>query len=278
MRAWCRSTLAAVTLAALVVAVMPNDIPDWAQQVGDFRQLLATDTNAVLPHVNPTFTTAPGGTANPQLTLKPGIIEIRIHANAGGVKFTYQLAVFGRQSSNQYYGDPSAIGSPITVQNPSSPLTIPISRDIDTQLLLSVVGDPTSTVNYYVSELTTPEVPGQSAPVQAVTMVTPQLWQSPTNNLFGFQAGIGTTVLLAGTAGQTIRLWDGVLDILTAAAGAQCAVQDTAGNVLAQAGAADRKTVGCGFTARTLIPGNGVQIVVAGGAATGQFAAGYSKG
>lgn len=106
----------------------------------------------------------------------------------------------------------------------------------------------------------------------------PALWQAPTNNLFGFQAGVGTTALLAGTGGQIVRLWDGVVDVLTAAAGAQFSVQDTAGNVLAQGGAADRKTFPCGFIARQVVTGNGVQLVVAGGAATVQFGAGYSKG
>jgi hypothetical protein len=255
---------------------VPVDVPDWAMQVGDFRQLLATDTNTPAAAPAPTLTTLAGGTAAGRVTLKLGVVAVRVMATANGLPFSYLLNVTGHQSQVQYFGDPANPGAKLVVVNPSAPLTVPIERDVDTQLDLAITGDPFNPVNYFVSELTLAEMPGQSAVAQSVTQPSPSPWQSPQFTIFGFQGGVGTTVIRAGVGGRVLLLWDGTVDVLTAAAGAQGSIQDTAGGVVIQFGAHAEKTFGAGFRARPLPMGLGLQIQVGGGAATVQLSCGGS--
>lgn len=168
--AWLLALLVGTWIAAGIGSAMPFDIPDWSAQQGDFRQLLHTDTNTPPAAPTPTFTTAAGGTATGRITLPAGTVQLRIWANASGLLFSYAMLVTGHQSGNQYFGDPAVPGSRQSVASPTLGLTIPVERDDDTQVDFSILGDPARSVSYFVSNLTTPEAPGQSGQSQSVIL------------------------------------------------------------------------------------------------------------
>lgn len=198
--------LVALLLGACGTAV-GNDTPDHQPQVQTFRQALYPIGSGALAPPTPSFNVGAGATLSPQFALPRGTIALRVLANAGGLIFTYQLFVSGHQSVEQYFGDPNAPGSPITVPSPTAPFTIPIDNEWDTQADFSVIGDPSHTVHFFVSALFQYEAPGQVQAAQAVSLRQQPDWQT-----FNHVDSAGTATCSSGTPSPGRRA---VLDVVT---------------------------------------------------------------
>lgn len=136
------------------------------------RQKLYPDGVAIPVITNtPSFTVGAGATVTKTFTLPAGTVEIRILATASGLLFAYSLLVSGRQTVEQYFGDPNAPGTAVAVPVPTLPFTIPVELDWDTQVDLTVVGDPVRVVSLFVSALTAAEAPGQAGAASSVTVL-----------------------------------------------------------------------------------------------------------
>jgi len=181
--------------------------------------------------ITPSFTVASGGTSGAlHFQLPAGTVAVRFLVTALGLLFTYRLMVLGVQSVEQYYGDPAAPGSSLTVPVPTLPLTIPVEIDWDSQIIVQIDA-PTQNINVFVSALFAPEPPGQAGAAQSVVAPSPATWQAPnlapilinTTVLAG-----GNVVILAAVAGQQVRIFSCSIGIDAAVAGA-ILLQDTTG-------------------------------------------------
>jgi hypothetical protein len=186
---------------------MGNDTPDWQRQVQTFRQALYPTGSSGLAPPTPSFSTTAGGTAAPSFAIPPGTIAVRIMASANGLIFTYQLNVTGHQTVEQYFGDLNAPGAPLQVPEPTAPFDLKISTEWDTQIDLSVIGDPTRAVHFFVSAIFTAEPPGQIQAAQAVSMVQQPQWST-----FNHVDSAGTATCASPTPSPGRKA---VLDVVT---------------------------------------------------------------
>lgn len=117
-------------------------------------------------------------------------------------------------------------------------------------------------------------------PLLGVTLsgANPAPWQAPDQIVFATRAGIGAVTLIAGVAGKTVRLFGGVFDVPTAVAGSGSTLQDSTGVVLA---AWDTTAVIRGqpldFSGAPIVTGRGLQLTVAGAAATARMGLAVSQ-
>lgn len=232
----------ALLVPVLVVGVllgrwlqMPNDIQDWSSHQQSFKRVLYPIGAGNTTPPTPSFTTNPGQTIQPNILLPPATVQVRVSAQASGVKFSYQLLALGAQSHEQYFGDTGAPGTPIAPDQPTLPFTFPVDADWDTQLNLTVVGDPVRTVNYYVSALFQAESPGQAGSSTAVFQPTPAAWQSPDNGNGGGVGAVaagGTLTLVPAPPGTANTYLHAIWLDVTAAAGAWLDLETLSGIAL----------------------------------------------
>jgi len=195
------------------------------------RQRLYPDGSPPASATAPSFAVASGLLSGAIVfTLPVGTVAIRLLVTAGGLLFTYQLLVLGRQSVEQYFGNTGAPGSSVLVPTPTLPITIPIENDWDRQVEIHVEL-PTQNVNVFVSALFAPEPPGQAGASQSVFEPTPAPWQAA--NLPPFPVNLtlaagASTVVVNAVAGQSVYLF-ALNRTYDAVVVTEFALQDTSG-------------------------------------------------
>lgn len=260
----------------------PNTI---ALDVAQPRRQLWPDGTALVNQKGPSFQVPAAVNTNATFTLPTGTTDVRIGSVLqGGGTGTFTTAIFlvGIQTGIRYFPK-AGTGQPVGSRQP---ITIPVDVEYDTQVQVQVSPDGMHAMDVYVSALFGIEAvevyvqePMPVTFAQAGFQSTPALWQAPAMRVFNFQAGVGTIALLAGAAGQTIRIFSGVLDIFVAAAGAVVSLQDTTGDNLMQVRADIRSITPFNFSGEPLANGGaGLQMVVSGGAASATIGLGASQG
>lgn len=231
--------------------------------------------NGVTPTPNgPSFTVNAGQSTSFTFTIPSGTVALRILASAAGLAFTYSLAVVGNTTNEQYYGSTPAPGSPQMVPTPTLPFTIPIEVDWDTQVIVSVTGDPTNQTLYYLSALFAPEQPGQAGAAQSVFSPIPALWQAANKQPVAINAnivGAATALIVAAVVGQTIYLFE--IELWSDAAAATLInLQDSSGISIAtgrNTGAGHIMQMG--FHGAAIVQGRGIQLGGLSGPASSNF-------
>lgn len=148
------------------------------------RQKMYPDGTAVatINAGGPSFSVAPGFLSAVQtFTLPAGTVAIRLLASSSGNPFLYSLLMVGSQTTEQYYGDPLTPGNTFLVAIPTLPFTVPIERDWDSQVKISVLADSTNVANvdFSISALFAPESPGQAGAAQSIFIPVAAPWQAP---------------------------------------------------------------------------------------------------
>lgn len=205
--------LAGISLTANLVAEIawaPDRFPgDYPQQMARLAQT-ASNKQRLFPDGTPTpalpstpsFTVAAASNVTKVFSLDAGTTEIQFMVNASGLVFSYSLLVLGNNSTEQYYGDDSAPGSPLPVPTPSLPFNVQVNFKWDTKVSVQVNNPGANQLNVFVSELLSFEAPGQNGAASSVIQPVPAAWQAPTtwasfNVSLAGGGGTGTVVAAA---------------------------------------------------------------------------------
>jgi hypothetical protein len=157
-------------LRASAYSPQPNAV---AIQATAPRQKLFPDGTSPLPTdpTTPSFTVGAFATVAKRFTLPPGTVQLRIAANAGPVDpIVWELEVVGVQSGQPYCGDPIFPDTTLLVAIPTTPITVPVDVEFDSQVDVTIIQDTGLTLKVDVAALFSPEAPGQFSGGQLVTV------------------------------------------------------------------------------------------------------------
>lgn len=202
----------------------------------------------------------PGQFLNADVAPAPGSSLEVIIAVPFGNQFT-SVKVTGDQSAYIYL-NASYTGSPFA-RTFKVPLAI---QAADTSLTVTASGPGFATVTV-------------NALLNAIAVATDRpIWRTPTRIVTGQQVGIGSTVLLAAVAGQSVYLWGFGMRGTVAAAASSAGLQDSSGPNIAELQTISIDKTEGERDGAALTLGAGLNLRVAGGAASVNGWASVSQG
>jgi hypothetical protein len=188
-----------------------------------------------------------------------GTFWLRLNIASGSL---LELKVVGDQSGEIYL---DATGIP--ADQLAGVFGCAITEAMDISLTVSGVAAAMSEATVHLSAQLSPSA------------IKPAPWQVPNQlPVNGTRVGVGTTHLVVGRQGRVVWPFTGMLAVAGAAAGAAGALHDSSGNLLAEIRADSIGQVPFDLRGSPLAVGDGVDLVVLGGAASVEAALAYSQG
>lgn len=233
---------------------------------------------------------ATSGTTTGSFSIPAGTVGLGLQADANIGAFGLgpaSLFVFGDQSGQILVAGETPWGT--SAAGPASQqynAITPVDTTATWQADQSLFGEDSAV--WIIAYLSPPFPPRPSTPLDffklgqfqmgvSQELAVPAVWQTPRQPVHASRVGVGTTNLIAAVAGQSCWVFGGVLDVQVAAAGSTVTLQDTGGKVFLRVSGATVRTIPFPFSGTPSDADKGLDLVVAGGAATAEISFGATQ-